>query len=63
MTPAIVELVSYLVGGTALVRAKHDHIRGGIGEFLSVELLVLLEKLQVGTTADEGVFGVNVSAV
>ena len=63
MIPAIAELVSYLVGGTALVRAKHDHIGGGVGEFLSMKLLVLLEKLQVGTTADERVFGVNVSAV
>jgi hypothetical protein len=31
-----------LVGSTALVRAKHDDVRRGIGEFLLVELLVLL---------------------
>jgi hypothetical protein len=46
---------SYLVGGTALVGTEHDHIRGGVGELLLVELLVVLKKLQVGTTADQGV--------
>lgn len=46
---------TYLVGGTALVGAEHDHIRGGVGELLLVELLVLLEELQIGTTADQRV--------
>lgn len=45
----------YLIGGTALVRAKHNDIGGGVGEFLGVKLLVLLEKLHVGATADQGV--------
>jgi hypothetical protein len=47
--------VSYLVGGTALVGTEHDHVRGGVGELLLIELLVILKKLQVGTTADQGV--------
>ena len=34
---------TYLVRGTALVRAKHDYIRRGVGEFFSVESLVVLE--------------------
>ena len=46
----------YLVGGTALVRTKHDHVGGSVGELLGVKLLVLLEKLEVGTTADQGVY-------
>ena len=46
---------SYLVGGTALVGTKHNHIGSGVGELLGVELLVLLEKLQVGTTANQSV--------
>ena len=46
---------SYLVGGTALVGTEHDHVRGAVGELLLVELLVVLKKLQVGTTTDQGV--------
>lgn len=46
---------SYLVGGTALVGTEHDHVGGAVGELLLVELLVVLKKLQVGTTADQGV--------
>jgi hypothetical protein len=46
---------TYLVGGTALVRTKHDNVRGGIREFVLVELLVLLEELEVGATALEAV--------
>lgn len=46
---------TYLVGGTALVWTEHDHVGSGVGELLLVELLVLLEELQVGTTADQGV--------
>ena len=34
---------TYLVRGTALVRAKHDYIRRGVGKFFSVESLVILE--------------------
>ena len=34
---------TYLVRGTALVRAKHDYIRRGVGKFFSVESLVVLE--------------------
>lgn len=45
----------YLVGGTALVGAKHYHVGGSVGELLGMKLLVLLEKLEVGTTADQGV--------
>jgi len=50
---------SYLVGGTALVGAEHDHVRGTVGELLLVKLLVVLKKLQVGTTADQGVLRLN----
>jgi hypothetical protein len=35
-------VVTNLVGSTALVRAKHDDVWGGVREFLLVELLVLL---------------------
>ena len=44
-----------LVSGTALVRAEHDDIGSAVGELLLVELLVLLEKLKVGTAANQGV--------
>ena len=40
-----------LVGGTTLVRAKHDDVGRGVGELLTMELLVLLEELHVSTTA------------
>lgn len=46
---------TYLVGSTALVGTKHDHVGCGVGELLLVELLVLLEELEVGTTAHQGV--------
>lgn len=46
---------TYLVSSTALVRAKHDHVGSGVGELLLVELLVLLEELEVGSTAHQGV--------
>ena len=52
----MVELIPYLVGGAALVRAKHDDIGSGVREFLSVKLLVLLEKLHIGTTTDQRVY-------
>ena len=52
-------LSTYLVGGTALVGTKHDHVGSSVGELLLVELLVLLKELQVGTTADQGVLGLN----
>ena len=44
-----------LVRGAALVGAKHDDVWRGIGEFLTVQLLVLLKKLQVSTTALEAI--------
>jgi hypothetical protein len=47
----------YLVGGTALVGAKHDDVRGAVGELLGVEGLVVLEELHVGSTALETVWG------
>lgn len=47
----------YLVGSTALVRAKHDDVGSSVGEFLGVKLLVLLEELQVGAATNEGVLG------
>lgn len=47
--------MTYLVGGTALVGAEHDHVGSCVRELLLVELLVLLEELQVGATADERV--------
>lgn len=50
-------LISYLVGSTALVGTEHDHVGSRVGELLGVELLVLLEELHVGTTANKGVFG------
>lgn len=46
---------SYLVGSTTLVGTKHDHVGRSVRELVEVELLVVLEKLQVGTTADQGV--------
>lgn len=51
--------ISYLVGSTALVGAEHDHVGSSVGELLLVELLVLLEQLQVGTTADQRVLGLD----
>ena len=45
----------YLVGGTALVGTEHDHVGGGVGELLGMKLLVVLEELHVGTTADQRV--------
>jgi hypothetical protein len=44
---------SYLVGGTALVRAEHDHVGGGVGKLLLVQLLGVTQKLHVCTTALE----------
>lgn len=41
---------AYLVGSTALVGAKHNHIWGGVGELLGVKLLVVLKKLHVRAT-------------
>jgi hypothetical protein len=46
---------TYLVGSTALVGTKHDHVGSGVGELLLVELLVLLEELEIGTTTHQGV--------
>jgi hypothetical protein len=43
----------YLVGGAALVGAKHDDIGGGVGELLGLELLVVTKKLHVCTAALE----------
>jgi hypothetical protein len=45
-----VEMV-YLVGGTALIRSEHDDVGRGVGEFLGVKGRVVLEELQVRTTA------------
>lgn len=42
---------AYLVGGTALVRSKHDDVRRGVGELLGVKGGIVLKELQVGTTA------------
>ena len=50
---------AYLVGGTALVGTKHDHVGSSVGELLLVELLVLLEELQVGTATDQRVLGLD----
>jgi hypothetical protein len=44
------QIISYLVRGTALVGTKHDNIWRSVGEFFSVKLLVVLEKLHVGAT-------------
>lgn len=46
---------SHLVGSSTLVGTEHDDIWSSIGELLSVKLLVILEKLHVGTTADQRV--------
>lgn len=43
--------IAYLVGSTALVGTKHDDVWRGIGEFLGVKGRVVLEELQVRTTA------------
>ena len=42
---------SYLVGRAALVWTEHDHVGGGIGELLSVQFLVILQQLHIGTAA------------
>jgi hypothetical protein len=39
-----------LVSSTALIRTKHNNVRGCVGEFLTMKLLVLLKELQVSTT-------------
>jgi hypothetical protein len=45
----------HLVGGSTLVGTEHDDIGSAVGELLLVKLLVLLEELEVGTTANQGV--------
>ena len=45
-----------LVGGTALVGTKHDHVGRGIREFLGVKGLVLLKELHVGTSTFETIW-------
>jgi hypothetical protein len=42
--------MSYLVGSTALVGTEHDDVGGSVGELVSVERRVVLEKLHVCTT-------------
>jgi hypothetical protein len=49
----------YLVGSSTLVRTEHDDIRRGVGELLSMKLLVILKELHVGTTADQRVLPSN----
>lgn len=44
-----------LVGVAALVGTKHDDVGSGIGELLTVKVLVFPEELQVGTAALEAV--------
>jgi hypothetical protein len=39
-----------LVGGTALVGAKHDDVGRSVGKLFSVECLVVLEEFHVCTT-------------
>lgn len=51
----VVEDEMNLVGVSALVGAEHDDVRGGVGELILVESLVLAEKLEVSTTALEAV--------
>ena len=51
-----------LVGGTTLVGTKHDNIGRGVGEFLAMELLVLLEELHISTTALEAIYVASVLA-
>jgi len=48
-------VASYLVGGTTLVGAEHDDVGRGVGEFLGLESLGILEKLHVSTTTLEAV--------
>ena len=50
---------SYLIGATALVGTKHDHIGRSVGKLLEVELLVFLKKLQVGATTNQGVWAIR----
>ena len=40
-----------LVGCATLVRTEHDHVRRGVGELVSMQLLVVLQQLHVCTTA------------
>jgi hypothetical protein len=47
---------AYLVGGTTLVRAKHDHVGRRVGELLGVESFVVLEELHVGTTTFQTIY-------
>lgn len=43
--------VAYLVRRTTFVWAKHDHVRGRVGEFVGTESRILFEQLHVCTTA------------
>jgi hypothetical protein len=52
-----------LVGGTALVGAKHDNVGGCVGEFVLVELLVLLEELEIGTTTLKAIWAMSVCII
>ena len=47
-----------LVGSTALVGAKHDNVRRGVGELFAVKGFVLLKEFQVGTTALEAIYDI-----
>lgn len=48
------------VGESALVRAKHDGVRGAVHETGRGECLVSGDKLHVGTTAREAVSELDV---
>jgi hypothetical protein len=48
-----------LVGSTALVGTEHDNVGRSIGELIPMELLILLEELEVGTTALEALYSMN----
>lgn len=37
-----------LVGGTTLIRTKHDNIWGGVGELILVESLVVSQTVSIG---------------
>ena len=52
----VVEDEVHLVGVAALVRTEHDHVRGGVGELLLVENLVLAQELHVGTTTVKAIW-------
>jgi hypothetical protein len=45
-----------LVGSSTLVGTEHDDIGSAVRELLLVELLILLEELEVSTTANKGVY-------